>query len=1093
MIDAQKVRLIFGSAGLLLVPLLIYASILPLQFVPLPLDQAIIRWQSTPWLNLGVNHRADWIFNAIVIIPITYFLCGAVGYRRRLGMGLVTYYGCTAFLLGFIVFGIEFLQIWFPRRTVSYNDIFAGCIGSGLGVIFWILIGTRTTDLFLRFLDLKSFTQRLLWFSITASLGSLLYTLFPFDFVFTKEELQSKFLEGRIGIGLPKYGLNVAEILKGLLVSFLRMIPFGVALGARSLLPKNDAHSFFDRFLGQIGYIIVFGLSLEVLQIPIYSKYASVCDCVAGILGGWLGFSSVRSYSFWGTIRHRPVFWLASSFLWILILYTAYISLWPFGYGRVLLTDDDMLRTKWGNFITPPFRNYYFPSEYNALTSAFGKMLSFGGLGFFFQGYLESKNLTWSWSRFSAIVSGSAILGFLIEVSQIYISGQVADTTDVFIYSAGTFLGMFFLHSLYHGLNHSSDLDNDLPMEHDPLPTSRLLLSALSLVFMIFGVTLSVLHPGWPVFQTLAVWFVAGIVYLRQDLYPCLFILFLILADAYLWTGQSTVQEYDSLLMGATSGLLFAAAWSKDLIRTARYPLSRSDVVLRMGWAFLLLSFAISFFVGIYRLPAAPWGDQLSVYFTKWNALRIVKGVFWGCNFLFCFAYLSGSKVNLWPTRLSQGFVSCSLYVGIWVLLERAIFPGLGNLKDIYRATGPFFTMHIGDQHIDGFLVLALPMTVAMITMELDKKAPIRNSHWLAVCFASLFLICHAIFATMSRGTVLAVVAQGLVVLGLGIWRNSTRGLSKSILISIPLVVMLGAVFYSTFWVRFSSSVDDGKDRMAHWRLIIDRGTTGIGGLTIGHGLGTFPSMMASEKNRPIPPVSWGFDGQAGFIEMRQGWPLFLERFEPPEESFLNLSATNQMDGSVFQSSDIGLYRAEKSLLHSYGYIQKGLEIRRGQTLEVDWPREMHRDASDRNPMANLRPTFIGLGGPSQGTVKLTASKNSSELVSMNSSYPWIYTCDDHLVWRAKNFLVHAYYEQGLLGVMGWVLLVLAATAKGLFHLSERRSSSRMSPWFSCSILGFVIVAMFGTLVDTPWITASVLALLGMHNSRPSMYPTVAA
>jgi|688.fasta_scaffold00530_16 hypothetical protein len=89
MIDAKKVRSILGSAGLLLVPLLIYASILPLQFVPLSLDQAIIRWQSTPWLNLGVNNRADWIFNAIVIIPITYFLCGAVGYRRRLGMGLL--------------------------------------------------------------------------------------------------------------------------------------------------------------------------------------------------------------------------------------------------------------------------------------------------------------------------------------------------------------------------------------------------------------------------------------------------------------------------------------------------------------------------------------------------------------------------------------------------------------------------------------------------------------------------------------------------------------------------------------------------------------------------------------------------------------------------------------------------------------------------------------------------------------------------------------------------------------------------------------------------------------------------------------------
>lgn len=1090
--DTQKVRWVLGSAGLFLIPLLIYASILPLQFVPLSLDQALIRWQSTPWLNLGVIDRADWIFNAIVIIPITYLLCGAVGYRRRMGIGLLTYYGCMAFLLGIVVFGIEFLQIWFPRRTVSYNDVLAGCIGSVLGVVLWILIGTRSTDLVLGFLELKSFLHRLLWFSISASLASFLYTIFPFDFIFTKEELQSKILEGRIGIGLPNFGLTIAEMLKGLLVSFLRTIPFGVALGARSLLHKSHSEVFLDRFLNQIGYIVVFALSLELLQIPIYSKYASVCDCIAGIIGGLLGFLLVRGDSFWETIRQSPVLWLATSFLWIVILYTAYISLWPFGYGRVLLSDDEMLRTKWGSFITPPFRNYYFPSEYSALTSALGKLLSFSGLGFCIQGYLESKHLTWSWTRLSAIISGSAILGLVIEVSQIYISGQVADSTDVLIYSMGTFLGMFFLHSLYHGLNHSLDVDIDLPIKIDPLPTYRLLLSVLSLFFMFSGTTLSVLHPGWPVFQTLAVWFLAGIVYLRQDLYPFFFILFLILADAYLWTGQSTLQEYDSLLMGATSGLLFAAAWSEDLIHTTIYPLSRLDLVFRLGWAFLFLSFAVSFFVGIYRLPAAPWGDQLSVYFSKWNAIRIVKGVFWGCSFLSCFAYLSGSKGYLWPTRLAQGFVSCSLYVGIWVLLERAIFPGLGNLKDIYRATGPFFTMHIGDQHIDGFLVLALPMTFAMITMELDKKTPSRNTLWLAVCFASLFLNCHAIFATMSRGTVLAVLAQGLLVLVVGIWRNSARGLSKSISISIPLVVMLAAVFFSTFWARFSSSVDDGKGRMAHWRLIIDRGTTGIGGLTIGHGLGTFPSMMALEKNRPIPPVSWGFDGQSGFIEMQQGWPLFLECFEPAEPSFLYVSAANQRQGSNLQTTDVGLYRAEKSLLHSYGYVQKRVAIRQGQTLEVDWPKEMHRDTSDRNPLAILRPIFIGLDAPTQGTVKLTSSSNSSERVSKNSSYPWVYTCDDHLVWRAKNFLVHAYYEQGLLGVMGWVLLVLAATSKGLFHLSERRSSSRMIPWFSCSILGFVIVAMFGTLVDTPWITASVLAVLGMHNSQPLKYPTEA-
>jgi hypothetical protein len=250
--------------------------------------------------------------------------------------------------------------------------------------------------------------------------------------------------------------------------------------------------------------------------------------------------------------------------------------------------------------------------------------------------------------------------------------------------------------------------------------------------------------------------------------------------------------------------------------------------------------------------------------------------------------------------------------------------------------------------------------------------------------------------------------------------------------------------------------------------------------------------MMAAEKKRPIPPVSWGSDGQDGFIEIKQNWPLFLERFEPTESSPGNVSATVQQVGGWISSSEIEIYRSEKSLLHSFGYIGKGIELGPNQAVEVDWPKGIHRDISDRNPLANLRPIFIGLGAPSQGTVKLASSKSSPELVSKNSSYPWVYTCDDHLVWRAKNFLVHAYYEQGLLGVIGWVLLVLAAMAKGLLHLGSRGSSLRMLPWFSCSVLGFTIVAMFGTLVDTPWISASFLAVLGMHSSRSPMYPAEA-
>jgi hypothetical protein len=43
--------------------------------------------------------------------------------------------------LAAVVFGIELVQVWFPPRTVSQNDIFAGWCGAVGGMLAWVFFG----------------------------------------------------------------------------------------------------------------------------------------------------------------------------------------------------------------------------------------------------------------------------------------------------------------------------------------------------------------------------------------------------------------------------------------------------------------------------------------------------------------------------------------------------------------------------------------------------------------------------------------------------------------------------------------------------------------------------------------------------------------------------------------------------------------------------------------------------------------------------------------------------------------------------------------------------------------------------------------
>ena len=62
--------------------LVIYGSLVPLHYEPLPWSEATARFQEIPYLALGLAHRADWVSNILLFIPLAYLWTGMLTLGR---------------------------------------------------------------------------------------------------------------------------------------------------------------------------------------------------------------------------------------------------------------------------------------------------------------------------------------------------------------------------------------------------------------------------------------------------------------------------------------------------------------------------------------------------------------------------------------------------------------------------------------------------------------------------------------------------------------------------------------------------------------------------------------------------------------------------------------------------------------------------------------------------------------------------------------------------------------------------------------------------------------------------------------------------
>ena len=182
--------------------------------------------KATVWDTADLAARGDWVVSAVQYALLSYVLMAAVCTDRRrwigLPVGLLVAGGCAA-----LAVGIEFLQVYFPPRTVSVNDIVVESSGAILGTAAWLAVGRRVTAWARRLegvTGLAGLARRLLPAYVVLL---LVVQLMPFDFVFGRNELSARVSSNNIRLVPFADDVDAATIGKAALC-FAAFLPLGL-------------------------------------------------------------------------------------------------------------------------------------------------------------------------------------------------------------------------------------------------------------------------------------------------------------------------------------------------------------------------------------------------------------------------------------------------------------------------------------------------------------------------------------------------------------------------------------------------------------------------------------------------------------------------------------------------------------------------------------------------------------------------------------------------------------------------------------------------------------------------------------------------
>lgn len=434
----------YWLAALTFTALAIYGSLVPLQYEPLTWTDAVERFRQTPYLQLGVGSRADWVSNILLFVPLSYLWTGALTVDTRSPSWRWTACLVVVVAASCLSVALEFTQLWFPPRTVSQNDIIAETLGAIAGGVLWLATGQAATEWIRRYTSAARARQQMDWLLEAYLVGFVIYSVLPLDLTISSGDLLSKFREGKVTI-VPFSDVDSSWVdLYGLFRDIAVFIPIGLLLATWRVPAGRAVRSPAMTAL----YGTVLAVAIEFAQLLVLSRFTSSTDCVLGAIGTTIGGAMM---SRWHRNRHpgsavappslafrRFLFLMGTAIVWAVII--AAIACAPF---EVSGTREEW-RARYEGFWTVPFASLYYGSEYNAVSEVLRKTLMFAVFGGLCARALTVLSLPARvrWLLLGVALAAAAGLAGAIELGQVFMPPHVPDVTDVILEAAGALIGM---------------------------------------------------------------------------------------------------------------------------------------------------------------------------------------------------------------------------------------------------------------------------------------------------------------------------------------------------------------------------------------------------------------------------------------------------------------------------------------------------------------------------------------------------------------------------------------------------------------------------------------------------------------------------
>lgn len=419
--------------------------------------------------------------------------------------------------------------------------------------------------------------------------------------------------------------------------------------------------------------------------------------------------------------------------------------------------------------------------------------------------------------------------------------------------------------------------------------------------------------------------------------------------------------------------------------------------------------------------------------------------------------------------RASQwlvGFVIGMLFVLVSVAIDRLV------PKGAYVAWG-----------------VAASFTVAMLVV--DRRAAQANSFagpmafgGLLATLASTMLVANHWGLSLGLRHALPVVLTVLTVcLVAGVWRKplwpealrwqaSTAGAMG--LVAAVIGVMGGGAYMSE---RFSTGSQDFGGRLDHWQLGRDMLNTSAD-WWLGKGMGRFPHNYFLNGNPQQHPGDYrlGREGDNTFLTitggLQVGATLFMvtQRVAPPGKHPV-VTASVRSDNNVTLEFEV----CEKHLLYSQGCVSKPISVKGSPGVWQDVQVTLVGNEASRGvwfaPRLLAFSVAMGTLGGKANLDNLVLSTADGHQLLTNGDFSdgmahWFSSSDrDHLPWHIKSLLMNVLFDQGIVGLVLWLLMSLGAVWRLSFGHAQRHP---LSPALAAGLVGFAVVGLFDSLLDVP-------------------------